>query len=229
MLIRITTSRLTATLTTLAAAGGLVFATAVPSQAAEVGLSQETGLNTYVRAELQNQSLQTGAAALASAGLDSVSLSAATPAPVASPATTVDQVVRTAGASSASAAQTAPAPSTGAARSQVVVGSSIVETASQFLGRPYSSNPSAPDSFDCSLLVQYVYGLHGISLPRTDSAQAAAGTIISKDQAQPGDLVWKSGHIGIYVGNGMMLHAPKPGDVVKIAPIYSSAFQFVRI
>ncbi|MCD7101785.1 C40 family peptidase [Pseudoclavibacter sp. 13-3] len=229
MLIRITTSRLTATLTTLAAAGGLVFATAVPSQAAEVGLSQETGLNTYVRAELENQSLQTGAAALASAGLDSVSLSATTPAPVASPAAAVDQVVRTAGASSASADQTAAQVSKGTARAQVVVGSSIMATASQFIGYPYVSGGNRPETgFDCSGLVQYVYGLHGISLPRTDSAQKAAGTVITEAEAQPGDLVWWPGHIGFYAGNHQVLDAGNERVGVSQRAIWGSP-TFVRI
>lgn len=74
--------------------------------------------------------------------------------------------------------------------------------------------------FDCSGLVQYCHAVAGISLPRTSQAQGGCGVAVSNPQ--PGDIVCYGTHVGIYIGNGQMIHAPKPGDVVKIASVYGS-------
>jgi peptidoglycan DL-endopeptidase CwlO len=97
-----------------------------------------------------------------------------------------------------------------------------VDTAMAQLGKPYVWAADGPDSFDCSGLVQYAYAAAGISLPHSSRMQAGMGQAVSRSQLQPGDLVAfysPISHIGIYIGNGQMVHAPTSGDVVKVASI----------
>ncbi|GKZ04245.1 ligand-binding protein SH3 [Paraclostridium bifermentans] len=108
----------------------------------------------------------------------------------------------------------------------------IINTAKAQLGKPYVWGAEGPNSFDCSGLVYYVYGQHGIKMPRTSREQANVGTTISQSQLQPGDLIFSStdgsggvNHVGIYIGNGQMIHAPQAGDVVKTTNINSSYWQ----
>ncbi|MGY2064233.1 C40 family peptidase [Blastococcus sp. SYSU DS0619] len=117
----------------------------------------------------------------------------------------------------------APAPS-----APVVASSSAaqvaVDTAMAQRGKPYVWAASGPGAFDCSGLTSYAYRAAGISLPRASRNQAAVGQAISRDQLQPGDLVFfysPISHVGIYIGNGQMVHAPTSGDVVKVASIDS--------
>ncbi|MTH70269.1 hypothetical protein GJ743_18050 [Agromyces bracchium] len=106
---------------------------------------------------------------------------------------------------------------------------SVFAVAQQYLGVPYVYGGATPAGFDCSGLVQYVYAQFGISLPHSSSAQGAAGTQIPVSEAVPGDLVVMSGHIGFYAGNGMILHAPYEGTVVRTQPIWTSDYWIVRI
>ena len=108
----------------------------------------------------------------------------------------------------------------------------IINTAKAQLGKPYVWGAEGPNSFDCSGLVYYVYGQHGIKMPRTSREQANVGTTISQSQLQPGDLIFSStdgsggvNHVGIYIGNGQMIHAPNSNDVVKTTNINSSYWQ----
>lgn len=108
-------------------------------------------------------------------------------------------------------------------------GSSIINTAMNYLGVPYVWGGSTPSGFDCSGFVQYVFKKNGVSLPRTAASQSGVGTSVSRANLQPGDLVFFSNgggisHVGIYIGNGNMVHAPHTGDVVKVTSINSSYY-----
>ncbi|MGW5715386.1 NlpC/P60 family protein [Amycolatopsis sp. NPDC003865] len=99
-----------------------------------------------------------------------------------------------------------------------------VDAALSKLGSAYVYGATGPSTFDCSGLMQWAYKQAGISLPRTSSAQAGFGTPVPRDQLQPGDLVAyysPVSHIGMYIGDGKMVHAPTTGDVVKISPLLS--------
>jgi cell wall-associated NlpC family hydrolase len=101
------------------------------------------------------------------------------------------------------------------------------------LGMPYVYGASGPSSFDCSGLTSWAYAQAGVSIPRTSESQAGAGTHLTLSQLQPGDLIIFYGdyhHVGLYAGNGMVLHAPKPGAVVRYESIGNMTFEFgVRI
>lgn len=111
------------------------------------------------------------------------------------------------------------------------VNSSVAQQAIAFarqqLGKPYVWGATGPDSFDCSGLTQAAYKAAGISLPRTTYDQVDVGTRVSEDNLQPGDLIFfysDVSHVGLYIGNGEMIHAPHTGTVVKIAPITEMPF-----
>ena len=92
----------------------------------------------------------------------------------------------------------------------------------QYLGIPYVWGGASPGTgFDCSGLVMYVYAQLGISLPHYAAAQYQLGAPVDRSQLQPGDLVFFDAldHVGIYIGNGQMVHAPQTGDVVKITAL----------
>ncbi|MFG3290986.1 NlpC/P60 family protein [Streptomyces sp. NPDC048179] len=91
------------------------------------------------------------------------------------------------------------------------------------IGKPYVWGATGPGSYDCSGLSQAAWKAAGVSLPRTTYDQVNAGTTVSLADAQPGDLVFfydDVSHVGIYIGNGMMIHAPKPGAYVREESIY---------
>ncbi|MEU6816506.1 C40 family peptidase [Streptomyces sp. NPDC046860] len=105
--------------------------------------------------------------------------------------------------------------------------STAVAYAYRKLGSPYVWGATGPNAFDCSGLIQAAYRSAGISLPRTTYAQINAGRRVSRSQLRPGDLVFfYSGisHVGIYVGNGRMIHAPNPSAPVRVAPIDQMPF-----
>ncbi|WP_110588057.1 C40 family peptidase [Microbacterium suaedae] len=101
-----------------------------------------------------------------------------------------------------------------------VTGSDVVEQAKKYLGVPYVFGGEDATGMDCSGLVQRVFADLGIDVPRVVQDQDDIGREVgSLAEAQPGDLLVPhgSGHIVIYIGDGQVLHAPKPGDHVKIA------------
>ncbi|MCF6509822.1 NlpC/P60 family protein [Blastococcus sp. MG754426] len=99
-----------------------------------------------------------------------------------------------------------------------------VDAAMAQRGKPYVWAATGPSAFDCSGLTSYAYRAAGISLPRASRNQAGVGRAVSRAELRPGDLVFfysPISHVGIYIGNGQMVHAPTSGDVVKVASIDS--------
>ncbi|MEU1225198.1 NlpC/P60 family protein [Streptomyces sp. NPDC005828] len=95
------------------------------------------------------------------------------------------------------------------------------------LGKPYVWGATGPSAYDCSGLTQAAWRAAGVSLPRTTYTQINAGRRVSRSQLAPGDLVFfYSGisHVGLYIGGGQMIHAPRPGAPVRIAPIDEMPF-----
>jgi peptidoglycan DL-endopeptidase CwlO len=97
----------------------------------------------------------------------------------------------------------------------------VVQFAYDQLGKPYAFGQAGPDAFDCSGLVAAAYAQAGVSLDRTSQEQWGDSTAIDRSELAPGDLVFSygTGHIAIYIGRGEVIHAPKPGDNVKITSI----------
>lgn len=109
-------------------------------------------------------------------------------------------------------------------------GQAVVELAKQYLGTPYVYGGAAPGGFDCSGFVYYIYSQMGVQLNRVACDQMTNGTWVDKSQLMPGDIVGfanSSGyitHVGIYAGNGMMIHSPQTGDVVKYESIVTGNY-----
>lgn len=108
-------------------------------------------------------------------------------------------------------------------------GNSVAEYAKQFIGKPYVYGGNGPNSFDCSGFAKFVFKNFGVNLSRTSYSQVNEGYYVSKDSLQAGDLVFfKIGgsvsHVGIYIGNGTMIHASSPGDYVKYDSITSGYY-----
>ncbi|MDI3419750.1 C40 family peptidase [Streptomyces luteolus] len=99
----------------------------------------------------------------------------------------------------------------------------VIAFAEAQIGKPYVWGATGPDSYDCSGLTQDAWKTAGISLPRTTWDQVKVGTTVKTADAEPGDLVFfydDISHVGIYIGGGKMIHAPKPGANVRTESIY---------
>ena len=114
-------------------------------------------------------------------------------------------------------------------------GSSIVALAKQFIGCPYVYGASGPNAFDCSGFTSYVYRQVGISIPHGATSQYRGGTPVSREDVQPGDLVFIAdpaycagypiSHVGIYIGNGQFIHASSNrGEGVTISNIFTGHY-----
>lgn len=109
-------------------------------------------------------------------------------------------------------------------------GNAVVEAAREKLGCPYVYGGSGPNNFDCSGLTLWCYNKIGISLPHSAGAQKnSAKKVVQLSEARVGDILFKEGHVGIYIGNNQYIHAPTTGDVVRIATgidYFDCALQF---
>jgi cell wall-associated NlpC family hydrolase len=122
----------------------------------------------------------------------------------------------------------------GSGRSRTELADQVISTAKKYLGVPYLWGGTNPEKgLDCSGLVQLVYKKVGVDLPRVSRDQARAGTeVAALKDARPGDLLFfhtPVSHVGIYLGNGKMLDAPKTGDVVKIQDVWATPSHIRRV
>ena len=107
----------------------------------------------------------------------------------------------------------------------------VIQAALSRIGSPYSWGGSGPSAFDCSGLVMWSFQQAGMSLPHSSQALARGGQPVSRDQMQPGDLVTyysDASHVGIYIGDGMMVHASTYGTPVRVAPVDNAPIHNVR-
>lgn len=108
-------------------------------------------------------------------------------------------------------------------------GSAVANFALQFVGNPYKyGGTSLTDGADCSGFVMSVYAHFGISLPRTSGAQASCGKAVSYSEAKPGDIVCYSGHVGIYIGGGKIVHASTPSTGIVVGSATYKSIKTVR-
>jgi cell wall-associated NlpC family hydrolase len=113
--------------------------------------------------------------------------------------------------------RTEPRPASGGAGAGAAISAARAQ-----LGKPYAWGGSGPNSFDCSGLTAWAWRAAGIYLPHSAAAQQGMGRSVSRGDLQPGDLVFFGSpayHVGLYVGDGMMIHAPTTGDVVKMTSL----------
>ena len=116
-----------------------------------------------------------------------------------------------------------------------LTGASIVAYANKFIGTPYKRGGTTTAGFDCSGFTKYVYSHFNINLPRIAKDQTSKGIVVSKANLRIGDLVFFGKtiyHVGVYVGNGKMIHSPKPGSSIrtvelKYMPNYNTARRIV--
>ncbi|MGP3950429.1 NlpC/P60 family protein [Streptomyces sp. 7N604] len=131
------------------------------------------------------------------------------------------------GADAAASARAGRGASRGPVRAPNVRAATAVSYAFGALGKPYVWGATGPNGYDCSGLTQAAWKAAGVSLPRTTFTQINAGQRISRSQLAPGDLVFfYSGvsHVGLYIGDGQMIHAPRPGAPVRVAAIDEMPF-----
>ncbi|WP_294783062.1 C40 family peptidase [uncultured Eubacterium sp.] len=108
-------------------------------------------------------------------------------------------------------------------------GSSVISYALQFVGNPYVwGGTSLTNGVDCSGFVMQVYAHYGISLPHSSAALRSVGRGVSYSEAQPGDIVCYSGHVGIYIGGGQIVHASNPRDGIKVSTATFKSILAVR-
>ncbi|MBI2353523.1 MAG: C40 family peptidase [Deltaproteobacteria bacterium] len=118
------------------------------------------------------------------------------------------------------------------ARGDRDMGAIAARTAERFVGIPYRwGGNNVVDGMDCSGFVRAVYNLCGVSIPRTSREQFSAGEAVTRDELRDGDLVFfgssqeKINHVGIYVGSGRFVHAPRQGEEIKVSTVDESYFE----
>ena len=106
-----------------------------------------------------------------------------------------------------------------------------IRTALAQVGKPYVFGASGPNGFDCSGLTSFAYRAAGISLPHSSAAQSRLGVAVSRSDLQPGDLVYfysPVSHVGLYIGNGMMVHARTYGQPVAVTTVDMNGYAGAR-
>lgn len=106
--------------------------------------------------------------------------------------------------------------------------SGVAAAALAELGKPYGWGAAGPDAFDCSGLMVWAYAQNGIGIPRTSQAQLAGGTPVPLDALQPGDIIgYYPGvtHVGMYIGDGMVVHSSDYGIPIQVVPLNSMPIQ----
>lgn len=132
------------------------------------------------------------------------------------------------GSSSASSSSSSSSSSGSSSSSETSsIGQQIATYAQKFVGYPYVYGGSSPSGFDCSGFVQYIYRQFGYSINRTATAQLSNGYSVSYDDLCPGDLVFfgygaSASHVGMYIGNGMIVHAQNSSTGVVITSLSDS-------
>src|SRR5690606_6582649 len=148
----------------------------------------------------------------AAASVFSVLPAAAEPAPAVTPV---------------AAAGALPQPAAAAAATRTAA----LEHAMSKIGAPYRYGAAGPNAFDCAGLVSWAFKRAGVSLPRTSRAMSKVGTPVSRDQLRPGDLVFfykPVSHVGIYIGNGKIVHASNKKSPVKVSDMSRMKFNSAR-
>ncbi|NIH81101.1 NlpC/P60 family protein [Amycolatopsis viridis] len=133
-------------------------------------------------------------------------------------------------ASTAAPTDTAPAVAP-ASISGTSVGATALRDALTQLGKPYVWGAAGPNAYDCSGLVQWAFKQAGVNLPHSSRAQSTMGTPVALSQLRPGDLVFfytPVSHVGIYVGDGKIVHASTAGQPVKISSMAGMPFHNAR-
>lgn len=131
---------------------------------------------------------------------------------------------RSAAQAGSSAQAAAPAASAGPVSGRAGV---AVDFAMAQIGDRYVHGAAGPDAWDCSGLTGGAWRAAGVALPRSSGAQAGAGRPVSRNELQPGDLVFYYSpihHVALYIGNGRVVHASRPGRPVGVAPVFSMPF-----
>ena len=139
-------------------------------------------------------------------------------------------------AQAAAEGTTTPGTTTSTTTTDTVVdgsskGAQALAFAKSQLGKPYRYASAGPNAYDCSGLTSAAWAKAGVSLPRTSQTQIGVGRSVSKSELQPGDLVFYYGgitHVGLYAGNGQIVHAPRPGKSVEYASLDSMPFAGAR-
>ncbi len=104
----------------------------------------------------------------------------------------------------------------------------VMATARKQLGKPYRYGAAGPSSFDCSGFTMFVWRHVGVSLPHSSRGQYGSLPHVPMAKARVGDLVYSPGHIGMYIGDGKMIHSPQSGEHVEVAPLHSNVVGVAR-
>ena len=216
----------------VAASGLIASAFAAPASAAPVSaaVASSTAVANSAAGHTVDTSALTAAAraVLETAPTVSVPADAAWTLDVPALSVVADPPPKAAPVKRAVAAATAASPAASSAVPASASGSAILEIASRYVGVPYLWGGGTPSGFDCSGFTSYVYAQLGITLPHSSQAQLSSGTVVSRADALPGDLMITPGHVALYAGGDMLIDAT-PGKTIRFHAIYQSNPVFIRV